>query len=399
MIHNYCNTSGLKALLGTLALVAMTGCTEVEPCQEPHPHTTHVDISFDWGSQPDSLLLPATMDVFADRIIAAWKWQRRALPAHETTRIEARIDTVYTEADTTVSVNTPDMLRQGSYKFVALSRNDRVFSYDRWQAVADSEAVRHNFGLQRLDYRPITQAEAMAEAGARSFKDYNDYAPYVHADATPVCGDTLEILEVKAHETTAATFTPEPLTQRVVLAFGMRKLQTDSTHFVVDSIVGDIAGIPSVIYPYGRVVDVTHTYKMMQRVAVAAAAGGADTHANDSLHCTMTVDVAGLVVGASPHETSGPGIMQVSIYTTATDADGRQIHRRVMGKINLFYPLEAASLLHYGYKSPLAMQTRRYAYIEVGADVVLDAANLFENEDDNGIPRWVQSSTEVIHLE
>jgi hypothetical protein len=46
--------------------------------------------------------------------------------------------------------------------------------------------VRHNFGLQRLDYRPITQAEAMAEPARGSFKDYNDYAPYVHADATPV---------------------------------------------------------------------------------------------------------------------------------------------------------------------------------------------------------------------
>lgn len=399
MIHNHCNARGLRALMGMLGLVALAGCTEVELCHEPHPHTTHVDISFDWGSQADSLDLPATMGVYADRIVAARKWERRALPAHETTRVEARVDTLYAGADTTVSVNTADMLRQGSYKFVALSRNDRVFSYDRWQAVADSEAVRHNFGRQMLAYRPITQSRAMAEAGARSFRDYNDYAPYVHADAVPVFVDTLEIVDVKAHETTGVTFAPEPLTQRVVLAFGMRKIQTDSTHFVVDSIVGDIAGVPSVIYPYGRVVDVTHTYKMMQRVAVTAVDGGPDTPAADSLHCTMTVDVAGLVVGASPDEVSGPGIMQVAIYTTATDTSGRRIHRRVMGKINLFHPLEAARLLHYRYKSALATQTRRYAYIEIGADVVLDAANLFENEDDSGIPRWIPCSTEIIHLE
>lgn len=399
MRHNHSYTRSLRALMGMLGLAALTGCTEVELCTDTHPHTTQVDISFDWGRQADSLSLPATMGVYADRIIRAEKWRRPALPAHEVTRVEARIDTLYSPADTTVSVSTEGMLRQGSYKMVALSRNDRVFDYGRWQAVADSEAVRHNFARQLLTYRPISQTRAMAEAGARSFKDYNDYAPYVHADAAPVFADTLEILEVRPHEATRVTFTPEPLTQRVVLAFGMRKQLTDSTRFVVDSIVGEIAGVPSVIYPYGRVVDVTRTYKMMQRVAVAAPGGGADALTNDSLHCTMTVDVTGLVAGASPDEVSGPGIMQVAIYTTATDAAGRPIHRRVMGKVNLFRPLEAARLLHYRYKSPLATQTRRYAYIEIGADVVLDAASLFETEDDNGIPRWIPCSTEVVSLE
>jgi hypothetical protein len=125
--------------------------------------------------------------------------------------------------------------------------------------------------------------------------------------------------EVKAHETTAATFTPEPLTQRWCWPSACASCRPiPRTSSLTPS--WRHRRLPRYISLWGR--GRRDTYLQDDAACSRGRCCRRGRHARQrQLHCTMTVDVAGLVVGASPHETSGPASCKYHLHhaTDATD--------------------------------------------------------------------------------
>ena len=70
-----------------------------------------------------------------------------------------------------------------------------------------------------------------------------------------------------------------------------------------------------------------------------------DTEDNTSLVADANMDVTGIGKSATPKERTGPGSMQVIIYTHAFNDEGVERIKRIQGKINIYNALEEANLI------------------------------------------------------
>jgi hypothetical protein len=208
-----------------------------------------------------------------------------------------------------------------------------------------------------------------------------------------------DIVKIDSGSSNKVTIMPIKLTQRVVMQFPLKKMITDSTQFRVDSMIIEMAGIPAVIYPYSNKMNVTKTYKMLSNATLTNAITGtsSDKLANDSLLCRVSMDVSGIVYGPTENEVSGPGIMQVILFTTGIRSDGNTQHKIIEGKINLYNPLRKAHLLDYEYGTTFATQATKYAFININTTLTLDSNSILRNSDgDWGIGAWIPCGDKVI---
>ena len=366
-------------ILLSFAITLISACnTEVDLCYSEHPHHTETKIAFDWQVLGDSLAQPDSMMVFADRIVNKWKCGMTASSSNDTASYA---------------------IRQGEYKMMVLNRCDSTYNYETLDSVANSDSTRWNLDKMALNYVAYSKDSKPIKKVLQSWTDYNVYASFAQNSSKQVFVDIQDIVKIDSGSNNKVVFTPERLTQKVVMQFPVKKLITDTKTFRIDSMFVEVAGIPTVIYPYDNTVNVTKTCKMLTKALLinATTLNTGDEYSNENLLCRIDVDVNGIIYGTSENEASGPGILQVILFTTASGQDGKIQHRRIEGKINIFHSIHDAHLLDYEYGTEFATQATKYAFININATLVLDSKNIVRDSDGNwGIPSWIPCETQVV---
>ena len=145
-------------------------------------------------------------------------------------------------------------------------------------------------------------------------------------------------------------------------------------------------------------IDIQHTAKMMFTTTLIrpvtqqnlSQTPFADTPANTQLGCYAHINVPSLVANQSSDVFTGPGIMQVMIYTHSQNADPRLEGQRVVvkkmqGKINLYNTLNQAKLYEITDDGKHARRKEVQATLFINAEpITIDGEKIIRSADNNG---------------
>lgn len=160
---------------------------------------------------------------------------------------------------------------------------------------------------------------------------------------------------------------------------------------MVDSVEAEISGIPLAISIGNGYIDIRKTSKMLFDMELQNKDGNVveDTEDNTSLVAHANIDVTGIVKSATPNERTGPGIMQVIIYTHAFNDEGVKRIKRIQGKINIYNALEEANLIEIVNMGKDARRRSEHGVLNIKTDLVLKGEQIVDTpNDDNGIDQW-----------
>ena len=415
------------ALSLTLLLLFATACeTKVELCEESvHPHAPRVSYSFLWDIHREGHeTIPVdTMYVIANRVINQWKSSMVVSATDQPSRgyyfYTDLIDTQPREpetepADTTgtalaeenlrpgVDIPTSEFhIKAGEYKFFAFNMDTTELIYNNvfefMQAPPEENKLLRDVYVTYKTY-PKDGNGGQLRNIIQDWTDYNPYAQYIQPDILPVYFDTLAVTKIQmSPEPIDVYFRPKTLTQDIDIYFNINKI-VDVEPFVIDSIRAEISGIPLSVNLSNGYIDIQHTAKMMFTTTLIrpvtqqnlSQTPFADTPANTQLGCYAHINVPSLVANQSSDVFTGPGIMQVMIYTHSQNADPRLEGRRVVvkkiqGKINLYHTLTQAQLYEITDDGKHARRKGSQATLFINAEpITIDGEKIIRSTENNG---------------
>lgn len=392
------------ALVSWMVLTAMSCTTDVELCRMgSHPHSGGVSFSYAFDADEDAT---DSMFVIANRIV------NRRLSAMVVSSAtgdgkfllggtEASADTVAAGDSTAAAALSSFDLPVGDYRFMTFNLDTTELKYDdlyRFIARGDTD-----MGMDEIyvEYRSYDKEEPGLRETLPDWQDYNPYSGYIQPNMRSVLLDTVAApISVGRH--LSCHFRPVPKTQNIDLYFNIQKKE-GAAPFIVDSVMGEISGLPYRIRLVTGDLDISKTYKMMFRMDCVDASGAHidDTYSASSVRCHGNINVPGLVPGRSADVTTGPGIMQVIIYVHTTNpADSAEtLVKKLQGKINLYNTLRDARLIDYTDDMSFVRRTASHGVLNIKANLIIDGETIIENPDNDwGIDSWISCSDIVVDI-
>lgn len=383
-----------------LLLVAslLSACTEVDLCDAgSHPHRTLLDFRYHWdkkyeGLRTDSMRVVAVRPVnlmrYEFRVSANEQGNKGIMLSPETERME-EVGSV----DSSGLVHENDCLwvRSGNYKFVTYTvDHDWV-----WDERKEEDSVTSaDMSDLVVSYKPFQVDDPRLTGIFGSWKTYNTYSDYVLSGMKPLFfgrADYIDVPVVAERETSLPIhFTPVPVTQHLQFAFTIEKEEG----IVVDSITAEIAGVSASMQLATGLVRPEKSYKMLFKMGYPALSSRADSAQAVALDCKGEVDVIGLVRSAAPELRTGPGILQIAVYshvkTEATDAlPPLNLYKIFYAGINLFHTLSETKLLEWEEEEEMYSQTCHEAVLEIGAVLKISKdAVLNGGSGSTGLDEW-----------
>lgn len=393
------NTSHLFAAIICI-LCLLNSCNPyVDLCYETeHPHHTEIQFQYNWT---DTVTKPDSMYILAERVINSWKCGLKVSSDNGT----GHFFTGQLPSDSDSVATNGFLIRRGIYKILTFNKDTTVFNYSNLDSASNSLEKQWNFQEFTLNYRSYKMDDAVIKNILNNWSDNNAYSDFVLPTATPMVYDSLELFKIETGNNNIAKFTPIPITQNVTLSFNIHKIfstKLDGVSFKVDSIKSEISGIPAKINLYTGLIDIRKTYKMVSNMNILNATDSTakDSYANDSLHCSINYDVTGIAWGNTDDIASGPGIMQVIIYTTINN-NGTLSYKKIQGKINLYHTLQNAAMLKYTEDGNHAQQTTKKGNINISTPLQLDGTQIIKASENTswGIDKWIPTgSTDIIEI-
>lgn len=444
-----------------LPVMLLAACSEVELCpQTDHPHTAYVTFDFAWDT---SIRQPDTMAVVAYRVVNDWKqafsissetkkgyyMQRpEATRAGETDGTDTTTDGTTTEEtdgtdtetdgtetdnpgtdtdetdgtdteeggettpETTPGVDTETdvfKIRQGDYKFVAVSGDKNAQDLSEIYEFIDNKKVLRDVYVNYYDY---DKNDPLLQSKLAGWTDYNQYARYIQPGISPILYDTVSIVKAGLGQKVSCKFRPKGVTQNIDIYFNIGK-NISSQPFVIDSVWAEVSGVPRSISLANGWLDITSTAKMMFRTELQAADGTemeADTYDNTKVRCHGNIDVTSIVNvqklegeddATVKSKVFGPGIMQVIIFTHSQklNSEGKPITKKIQGLINLYNTLSKANLIKISEDGRYAMRSSAHATLNINAQMTIDGSSIEEHPDDTGgIDRWQTVDDIIIEI-
>lgn len=413
--------------LSTLCL--MPACTDVDLCNDAeHPHTTPVSFDYDWSQsvqKTDSMYVIAyrviknklySMAVNSDNHQGHFIFGAPAEteepadpeeptipeePAEPSVPAEPSEPSVSPEGISTLSANSSPAkalkslrsfsLAKGEYKFFTFAFDNTELLYNNVTDFLDRKTENTKIGDIYLEYKTYKKGDPGLKTKVKNWDDYNPYAGYIQTNVSPVTFDSIPLRNIDGKAEHVAKFTPRDLTQNIDVYFDIKKDISNKT-FVVDSVVAEISGIPTGISIGNGYIDITHTAKMLFYMDLENEQGEkvADSDTNTKLTAHGNINVTGIVKNALPTERTGPGIMQLVVYTHTFNDKGEKRSKRIQGKINIFNSLTEANLIEIVNMGKNARRTKEHGVLRVKTDLVIEGQQIADTPtDDNGIDQWV----------
>ena len=428
-----------------MVMFLLSACTEVDTCYEAdHPHRTSVKFDFDWsGVYPNTK--PDSMFVLANREINHWKC---ALAVSTTTLkgqyifnapenpygvsednagegnnpstdeednagdtpaeggseggdntvvvsapIESSSDTHADGNEAPVEIQETDVfkLRAGEYKFLAFNLGSQELVNSEIMNFLNDENQQTKFQDVSIEYKTYDKNDPKFLASIiplDNWEDYNPYANYMIPDIRPVLYDTTVVTPLLEKTVSKYTFKPKPVTQQVTINMQIKK-NMNGVRFCVDSVWAEIAGVPHKVNLSQGYIDILKTFKMMYKYSLVDGGGNTieDTFTNTgNVRCSARINVPTIVSSSSSSMVSGPGIMQVLIFTRTETGE----RKKFQGKINLYNSLKAAELYKYTSDRQHVVRNGVERILNVNADLIITGSDILESPDNNGgIDRWI----------
>ena len=422
-----------------LALFLLSACTDVDTCYEAdHPHRTSVKFDFDWSAANPNTK-PDSMFVLANRVINHWK----CAVAVSTTTLKGQYlfnapenpygvpednngegdnpsagegdnagdtpadgdntgdtpadgdNTGATRADgdeAPVEIQETDefKLRTGEYKFLAFNLGSQELVNTEIMDFLADEDQQTKFQDVSIEYKTYDKNDPkfLATIPLTNWEDYNPYANFMISDMRPVLYDTTVVTPLLEKTVNKYTFKPKPVTQHVTINMQIQKKQ-NGVKFRVDNVWAEMAGVPHKVNLSQGYIDILKTFKMMFKFSLVDDGGNSrdDTFANTAnVKCSAQINVPTIVSSSSASMVSGPGVMQVLIYTTTETGE----RKKFQGKINLYNSLKAAELYKYTGDRQHVVRNGVERTLNVNANLIITGSDILESPDNNGgIDRWI----------
>ena len=381
----------------------MAACVEVDLCYvENHPHRTVLDFRYHWGEEYAEERTDS-MKVVAVRPVNLMRYEFRVTANEQDNKgvllspLEEREMEHFVGEDGIKYPTANDYLwvRPGNYKFVTYSMDsDLVIDETGADLPEDSVVLSADLSNLVVAYKPFAVDDPRVTDVFGDWKTYNTYTDYVSGSTKPIfCGhvDYVDIpVAENGEQTVTVEFTPEPVTQHVTFRFALEK--EDS--IVVDSITAEIAGVPASMQMTTGLVDPNKSYKMLFKVAYPALASREDSMHAERLECSGEVDVTGIVRSVNESMRTGPGILQLAVYSHVTRRfDGIPVpmtYQKVFyAGINLYNTLTTTKLLEWEEGAEMYSQTCHEAVLDIGAVLKLDKDKVIDGgSTSTGLDRW-----------
>ena len=399
--------SGISSWLMILPLLA-AGCTEIDLCMsDQHPHRTFLDFRYDWGGV-DETLRTDSMSVLAVRPVNVMLYKFRITarendnhgvmlsPQEERKREPDRIDE---EGDISNSSGDCLWVRPGNYKFVSYtSDSELIVRHEDEEENADAEEKNVSSDMESLimTYKPVPVYDASLVSVFGSWKTHNTYSDYVAGGMKPVYMAAADYIDVPVVADDGARvrvdFKPQAVTQHVEFVFGLEK----ESGIVVDSITGEISGVPGSMELFTGLLNPWKSYKMLFKLGYPALDSREDSLHAEMLTCSGAVDATGIVRSVNDLMQTGPGILQLAVYchvtSEATDVMPSKMFQKIFyAGINLFNTLTETKLLEWEEEHGKYSRTCTSAVLKIGTVLRLSKEKvLVGGSGSTGLDRWFE---------
>ena len=421
----------MKRLTWFLLLTALlvTACTEVELCYEAeHPHRTGVTFTYSWDADADADQ-PDTMAIAAIRVYNLWKcgiyvntehgdgfyfhnapqtvpsWEipepepEDSVPGSPDTDVTIGDDVPVTPEDTIPVIDPEEPhemfeLREGTYRFYTINYDStEVRIHDIIDYVRDDvgEIDVNNVYIEYTTYETI---DSLNSRFVDHWTDYNPKFPFIYPKGKPLYFDTLAHYNIYKEQENHVEFHPFKLTQHIDVYFNLQKDSVGAS-LRIDSVFAEISGIPVRMNPFNKHIDLRRTAKIQFPTELESEGGGSitDNFGNGTkVRVHGVIDVPTVVNCQSPSDISGPGFMQVLAFTTATDSSGKEYHKRIQGRMNVYHAIQEADLIEYSEDGEMAWAKSPTGVIDIKAKIVISGDDVVNNsDDDGGIDTWQEA--------
>lgn len=446
----------MKRLLKTcffvlVSIVLLQSCnTEVELCYyDDHPHRAALDVRYDWGAWKGAGQHPERMYVLAHRIVNTYKYvfstETKASGNRATMLfpVEEQIPLYPSVAEIPDEGNAPSegddeeeipdeeddasagtevvaddeeeafeepvegdissesdgeedgtgeelpeepkeevwhkmRLKNGKYRFLAFNCDTTAFDIKGLEEFQKDPS--YNMENLYLRYKTVSQAE---KEGAQAWKDYNLYADFVESENMPIFYTVQNGVNVNLNERVVVNFTPQPVTQKVTVNFTIDK----EKGVRIDSLLADMSGIPSGMQLATGYLETDRTYKMLFKPTC-----GKNNENAAIVNCTGVLNVTGIMRSRDVSLVTGPGIMQLVIYTSATDPETKLRKRKIIQCIiNLRNTLTKANLIRWAADNEHIIQTKKTGTLDIRSILKIEKGMVIvDSDNETGLDRWGQ---------
>ena len=435
-------------IIGPLSFVLcmMSACTEAELCEGHNGHTGNIRFDYDW-SVAKGATLPDSMAVMAVRVINHYK--RGMMVSTENLRghyfynapdnVEGwidpsiappeppapRIDNDFT-IDPTEPYNggdSPDafepeeeeeepvtpseeievdhfQLPNGTYKFYAMSMDKKLYDhiYTNVQNYLETDGLGMQYDEVEFIYnthRYHADENGNIDMVSLLGLDYNQGFDIIKTDYPPVFVGLEDLTDVADDSEMAVTFKPRVLTQNIDINFDIEK-DISKFPFVVESVVGEISGIPSKCSLFDGHLYLKKTNKMQFTTTLTNESGTpiVDDESNTKVRVHANINVLSILQSSKPTDLTGPGILQLSIsykfQRPNGDGSTTPVVRKVFGKVNLYHVLKQANLIEYSPNMQYATKSCDYAVLDIPGVMKLNPEGIASGKGDGGFSSWEQ---------
>ena len=392
---------GIKYMVLSALLCILSCTTEVDICMDnSHQHLAEVEISYDLADIPEATL-PDSMIVVAYRVLRSWKCSYMAPCSQEASMGRYIYNKPYRDvADVENKAaatrnNVPQggaetgerfYVKRGDYRFITFNNtlSDIVFENNaasNWferDGVIDS--VISNKAIE-LYYKGYNKKDEVLNKYGKSWLDFNPYTEYIARSNAPVYFQFSDMYNMEDGKKNRVTLDCEKKTQDFEIRFSI-----DRDSVIVEKIIAEVSGIPCGMNLVTGKLDFKKTYKTFFEVH--------DTGNTSELWEAFStysgeISVMGLVSSNSKELDTGPGILQLAIYTY-TENNGRRKSKVFHVGINMYNTMR-----RYGYV--LAGSDEKIV-LEIERELNLRKDEIIEDEEtDTTVDYWI--IREDIHVD
>lgn len=392
----------LTAIICGALMQGLSSCTDVDLHEETlNSHRTGVTYKFDMKNI--STNVPDTMCVIANRVLDLWKSSMKVSSKNGKGSYLYNPELMVFGTDSLASDTTvlnSFHLHSGIYKFFAFTYGADQLDYTSVDTfLTETDALASDIYVK---YRVYKRNDSLLRFPLIGWTDYNRYlgdTTYMQPNLSAICYQTVGNRTLSNNGSATITFTPKRATQNVTISFDiLKRLKDDDGNplqpFLVDSVYAEVSGVPIQLGIVNGYIDITKTAKTMFKMKLAKA----DTKTNTKVSCSAAIDVPTIVKGQTRTELSGPGILQVIIFTHAAD-DDKQV-MRVQGRINLYDKLNEAKMYKLSDDGKHVVRNGEKKTLKIDATLTLDGASIVKDGGDDSMNRWVfdGGNTIIIHI-
>lgn len=286
-------------------------------------------------------------------------------------------------------------LPAGTYNFFTMETDTSNVYYRNVNEYLNAAGTGLQYSEIGLEYKVYDLDDEKLDVPGKNYQDYNQGFKYVRTECPAIYVDRKELLEIGQNIDMNIQFQPRMLTQNVDIYFNIKKELADGTPFVVDSVIAEISGIPSKVGVFDGHLYLAKTRKMLFRTTLENTNGNKidDTTTNEDIRVHGNINVLSILHSENPANVSGPGIMQIAIYSHTEQVDEAGVlrkgsTRRVQGRLNLYDSLVKADLIAYSDDYQYATKRVDHAVLDIETTAVVSAKGVQSGSSQGGINDW-----------